>query len=51
MTIVITPESYPNRKLPLAANTAKRTLNRRPIFADDPHEATGTENLDCKHSV
>ena len=35
MTIVITPESYPKRKLPLAANTARQTLKRRPISADD----------------
>lgn len=51
MTMVITPESYPNRKLPLAANTARRTLNRRPILTGGPHEATGAEALNCKRSV
>lgn len=31
MTRVITPLSYPKRKLPVAANTARQTLKRSPI--------------------
>jgi hypothetical protein len=32
MTSDMTPESYPNRKLPVAAKTARHILKKRPIF-------------------
>jgi hypothetical protein len=33
MTMVITPESYPKRKLPVPANMARAKLKKRPIVA------------------
>jgi hypothetical protein len=38
MTRVITPLSYPNRKLPVAANTARTTLKKRPILIETCQE-------------
>lgn len=40
MTMVITPLSYPNKKLPVAAKTARKTLKRRPIVAATRQQPT-----------
>jgi hypothetical protein len=46
MTTVMTPLSYPNKKLPLAAKIARPMLNQRPIVAADQGKIRCGENFD-----
>jgi hypothetical protein len=43
MTTVMTPLSYPNKKLPLAAKIARPMLNQRPIFAADQEKSENSD--------
>ena len=43
MTIVITPESYPKRKLPVPAKMARAKLKKRPIAAASDDQTNGQD--------